>query len=249
MEVWIGRNGERNGPYQEEQVREWLRSGQLPPDSLGWQEGMTDWQPLSTLFADELAKVPPPIVAAADVATADVQYAGFWIRVAAYFIDCVVMYIPCTLLEMLLGTRATQEAFRQQAQTMSPDDPATLQALTHFYAGMGWYILAATIAWWLYSAACESSAWQATVGKLTVGIRVTDLQGNRISFARAVGRYGGQLISAFLLCMGYVMVAFTRRKQGLHDLIASTLVIKGRASEVRQPAPPPKPRDNSMFNA
>lgn len=248
MEVWIGRNGERHGPYQEERVREWLRSGQLPLDVLGWQEGMTDWQPLSTLFADELAKVPPPI-GAADVATADVQYAGFWIRVAAYFIDCVVMYIPCTLLEMLFGTRATQEAFQRQAQTMSPNDPATLQALTHFYAGMGWYLLAATIAWWLYSALCESSTWQATVGKLTVGIRVTDLQGHRISFARAVGRYGAQLISAFLLCIGYVMVAFTRRKQGLHDLIAGTLVIKGRASEVRQPASPPTPRDNSTFNA
>ncbi|GLQ92952.1 RDD family protein [Dyella acidisoli] len=248
MEVWIGRNGERHGPYQQEQVREWLRSGELRPDDLGWQEGMADWQPLATLFADDLAKVPPPFTPP-NVATADVEYAGFWIRVTAYFIDCVVMYIPCTLLGMLFGTQAKQEALLQQTQNMSPDDPATLHALTHFYAGMGGYLLAATLAWWIYSALCESSAWQATVGKLAVGIRVTDLQGKRINLARAVGRYGAQLISAFLFCIGYLMVAFTRRKQGLHDLIASTLVLKGRASEVRRSVPPPKPGDNSTFNA
>ena len=50
MEIWIGRDGERHGPYKEDEVRQWLRSGQLSPNDLGWYEGLADWQPLSVLF-------------------------------------------------------------------------------------------------------------------------------------------------------------------------------------------------------
>ena len=87
---------------------------------------------------------------------------------------------------------------------------------------------------WLYFALCESSAWQATVGKWVLGIRVTDLHGNRISIARALGRYPAKLLSYLILCIGFMMVAWTQRKQGLHDMIAGTLVLNGRASEFSQ---------------
>ena len=58
MEIWIGRNGERNGPYKEADVRQWLRNGQASGDDLGWYEGLADWQPLSSLFPEELAAAP-----------------------------------------------------------------------------------------------------------------------------------------------------------------------------------------------
>jgi len=72
----------------------------------------------------------------------------------------------------------------------------------------------------------ESSARQGTIGKSLLGLRVTDFEGNRISLLRAVGRYFAKIISAFILLIGFIMVAFTEKKQGLHDMLAGTLVLK-----------------------
>jgi uncharacterized RDD family membrane protein YckC len=77
---------------------------------------------------------------------------------------------------------------------------------------------------WIYEAAMESSSKQATVGKMALGLKVTDLEGRRISFPRASGRHFAKLISGVILLIGYIMAGFTQRKQGLHDMIAGTLV-------------------------
>jgi uncharacterized RDD family membrane protein YckC len=79
---------------------------------------------------------------------------------------------------------------------------------------------------WLYEAFMMSSEWQATVGKRVMSIVVTDLQGGRISFGRATGRHFAKYLSAFLLGIGFIMAAFTSKKQALHDIIAETLVVK-----------------------
>jgi Tfp pilus assembly major pilin PilA/uncharacterized membrane protein YeaQ/YmgE (transglycosylase-associated protein family) len=85
---------------------------------------------------------------------------------------------------------------------------------------------------WLYFALMESSAGQGTIGKRVVGIVVTDLNGDRIGFGRATGRYFGKILSSIILLIGYLMAAFTQRKQGLHDMLASTLVLN-RSPEAR----------------
>jgi len=79
---------------------------------------------------------------------------------------------------------------------------------------------------WLYEAFMTSSEWQATVGKRVMSIVVTDLNGNRMSFARATGRHFAKYISVFLLGIGFVIAAFMAKKQALHDMIAETLVMK-----------------------
>lgn len=79
---------------------------------------------------------------------------------------------------------------------------------------------------WLYEAFMLSSEWQATVGKRAMSIIVTGIDGQRISFARATGRHFAKYISTFLLCVGYIMAAFTAKKQALHDMIAETLVVQ-----------------------
>lgn len=79
---------------------------------------------------------------------------------------------------------------------------------------------------WLYYALLESSPKQATIGKMVVGIIVTDENGKRISIMRATGRYFAKILSAVILCIGFIMIAFTEKKQGLHDMLADTLVIK-----------------------
>jgi uncharacterized RDD family membrane protein YckC len=79
---------------------------------------------------------------------------------------------------------------------------------------------------WLYFALLESSAGQATLGKSVLGLAVTNTRGERISFGRATGRYFAKFLSALILGVGFLMVGWTRRKQGLHDFIAGTLVVR-----------------------
>tara|TARA_Y100000588_G_scaffold395307_1_gene522865 strand:- start:5198 stop:5641 length:444 start_codon:yes stop_codon:yes gene_type:complete len=77
---------------------------------------------------------------------------------------------------------------------------------------------------WIYFAAFESSAKQGTPGKIALGIIITDLNDNRISFGKASGRYFGKFISSLIIGIGFLMVAFTHKKQGLHDMMAGCLV-------------------------
>jgi len=79
---------------------------------------------------------------------------------------------------------------------------------------------------WLYFALLESSERGATVGKMVMGLRVVTSDGRRLSFMNATGRYFAKILSAIILCIGFIMVAFTDKKRGLHDIIAGTLVIK-----------------------
>ena len=77
---------------------------------------------------------------------------------------------------------------------------------------------------WLYFAIMESSAKQGTLGKMAVGLVVTDKRGKRLTFGRATGRYFAKWISGKILIIGYIMAAFTEKKQALHDIIAGTMV-------------------------
>ncbi len=244
MEVWIGRDGERHGPYQESDVREWLRSGKVSRQDLGWYEGLADWQPLSVLFPDDLTiasayAAPSSTGDLPRTTTASLEdYAGFWKRVAAYILDAIVLFIPNKIIMAVLGGSAAEETMKQ-AIMASPGDPhAVMSAYGAYYSAMGPAMLLITAVGWLYFAVCESSAWQGTVGKLALGIRVTDLEGRRISFLRALGRYPAKWLSSIILCIGFLMVAFTQRKQGLHDFIAGTLVLNGRASEFKDRSRP-----------
>jgi uncharacterized RDD family membrane protein YckC len=78
---------------------------------------------------------------------------------------------------------------------------------------------------WLYDALMLSSETQATLGKMALGITVTDMDGRRLTFGRATGRHFAKILSALLLCIGFVMAAFTAKKQALHDMLAGTVAI------------------------
>jgi uncharacterized RDD family membrane protein YckC len=79
---------------------------------------------------------------------------------------------------------------------------------------------------WIYSAFLESSRNQATLGKLAIGAAVTDMQGNRITFARGSLRFFGKVLCVLTLFIGFLIIAFTTYRQGLHDKIAGTLVFR-----------------------
>jgi uncharacterized RDD family membrane protein YckC len=155
-------------------------------------------------------------------------YAGFWLRVAACIIDSILLSFIQFILVLpvmgFFGFAGLKAAEDLDAEGMSDDE------MLGFAAGM---IGSMLIIWlifilvqWLYYALMESSSRQATVGKLAVGIVVTDMNGGRVSFLRASGRFFGKIISSAILCIGYLMAGFTEKKQALHDMIASTLVIK-----------------------
>ena len=165
------------------------------------------------------APAPPPGYPAASaypVAQAGVRYGGFWIRVVAAIIDGVLVRVVLTPFRAVLGLGGLAVGgFGHRG--FSP---------MHLLGG-GLMLLLTIPTSWLYEALMESSSYQATLGKMIFGMKVTDLYGNRISFARATGRHFAKILSAMILCIGFIMVGLTERKQGLHDLLAGTLVRRG----------------------
>jgi len=85
--------------------------------------------------------------------------------------------------------------------------------------------------WAAYYAWPESSEWQATIGKHLIGLRVTDTNGQRVSFWRAVWRNFAKIFSAIILCIGYLMCIWTEKKQCLHDMMADCLVLDEHPGE------------------
>jgi uncharacterized RDD family membrane protein YckC len=137
--------------------------------------------------------------------------------VVAYLLDSIILgavYVPVGLVFLLPNIRVVSEHDWEQGPPIEFLGTVFLLSALFF---------AST---WLYEALLTSSSWQGTIGKRLLSLRVTDLEGNRISFARATGRYFGKFLSRMIMNIGFIMVAFTERKQGLHDLLAGTLVMK-----------------------
>jgi uncharacterized RDD family membrane protein YckC len=255
MEVWIGRQGERHGPYQEEQVQEWLRSGQLSRDDLGWYDGLADWQPLSVLFPQDKPAAapasdvyaPPPLQPQATTASFD--YASFWQRFGAWLVDLFVLAVPSMIAMYFLGGIDAYKHLMEQMQSSGGSDMSA--AILEYAAATQSSTIAALIITFLYYMLFEASKWQATPGKLALRLRVTDIHGERITLARSAARNVVRLsglIYGLIPVICYITVAWTQRKQGLHDMMASTFVLNGTAQQ--QPPQRPQPsNDHSRFDA
>lgn len=155
------------------------------------------------------AAPPPPVWDAHPATSTQVSYGGFWIRLVAYIIDSVLLSIVGAVVGGVFGGAAAIGGENIDSISMQ-------SGLLGLAVG------------WLYFALMESSERGATVGKMAMGLRVVTDRGERLSFMNATGRYFAKFISAIILCIGFIMIAFTDRKRGLHDMIAGTLVIKTR---------------------
>jgi uncharacterized RDD family membrane protein YckC len=149
------------------------------------------------------------------------KYAGFWRRFFAYIIDAILFSVVFFVIGGFFGL-----ADVEVSGTVGSSSGQYSRAADASEGAQAIFQIAAVIVSWLYFALLESSPKQATLGKMALGIKVTDLDGNRISFGRATGRFFAKIISGVILMIGYIMAAFTAKKQALHDIIASTLVIK-----------------------
>jgi len=140
--------------------------------------------------------------------------AGFWKRVIASGLDSLVLSLISVPIYFSIAIPASVVA-----QELGEEALMILAIVINvFYFGCLFFVS------WLYHALLECSSWQGTLGKLALGMRVTDLDRDRITFGRATGRYLAKFLSSFLF-IGYFMVAFTENKQGLHDLLSGCLVI------------------------
>jgi uncharacterized RDD family membrane protein YckC len=163
----------------------------------------------------------------ASAAQSNIGYAGFWLRLVAAIIDGIVISIPLMPVFFLVFI----DIFRHAQDFQGRQDPAGLMTILGPKIGLIFFISA--IASWLYWGLFESSAWQATLGKKALGIIVTDLEGRRISFGRASGRFwAGRGVGAIPYLGGTyflidcICVGFTAKKQAIHDMIASCLVLR-----------------------
>ena len=157
-------------------------------------------------------------------------YAGFWKRLAAAWIDCLVA-IAIWMIGAYIYSAIYLEDLVPSLLADGYTDPDEIVEEANFrgVVGGGYLLLFSLVIMWIYYSVFESSKKQATLGKMAVGIKVTDLHGNRIGFGRASGRYFGKFISAMIIGIGYLMAAFTNKKQGLHDMMAGCLVVNRSA--------------------
>lgn len=151
----------------------------------------------------------------------ELPYAGFLSRFIAFVLD----YLLITFVLSIIIAIFMPAGFAIEGPEIMEYNEDYIRDLTDAAGPFIWVFYAF---WWLYNATMHASRWQATLGKRAMSIIVTDLEGNRISFAKASIRFVGKLISTFLFLIGYLLAAFTSRRQALHDMIAGTIVLQYR---------------------
>ncbi len=215
-------------------------------DDLVWTDGMDEWTPVSEV--EDLCPSPPPLPqeessstskgsfssstskginsqshsrttgqptsgrGAAETSAASTEnsdpYAGFGRRSIAYAIDGLILFVFFFAIGALIITTSSG--------TQRSGNPRALEGGLRI---VGFFLT------WMYFALNESSRKQATWGKQLMGLKVTDLSGHKIGFWKATGRHFGKILSGMILLIGFIMAAFTEKKQALHDKMAGCLVV------------------------
>lgn len=157
----------------------------------------------------------------------NVEFAGFWLRFAAFLIDSLVIGTISLLFAIPLLLALVSAA--ELADISTPEELMELENLMRISFALGGLVLFSLfnlVFKWLYYAIFESSKYQGTLGKIAIGIQVTDYDGKRISFGKASGRYFARIITNMTMLIGYIIAGFTDKKQALHDMIASCIIAK-----------------------
>jgi uncharacterized RDD family membrane protein YckC len=205
-DLWyVQREAEAEGPFTGHVLQEKIKAGAVGAASLVAKVGATQWT----------AIVDVPAFASALPAPAAVRYAGFWIRLFAAVIDVLLLFVllngVSTITSLIVVTAGTPVA---------AESAWILQGL-----GPLVFLLGAMPFYFIYF---PSSVWQATPGKRICGLRIVRTDGSRVTGALALGRLLSYIISTKLLLIGFLLIAVTREKKGLHDIICGTRVVYGR---------------------
>lgn len=153
-------------------------------------------------------------------------FAGFWLRFVAYVIDYILIYVVQSFLFVPLLAMMGLSFASGMADPSNMSEAEAIGMVGSMMAMAGTTFLLSSIIGILYWTLMESSKYQATIGKMALGLRVTDVDGQNLDFVKALIRNVCKIISGMILFIGYIMAGFTEKKQGLHDIIAGTLVVK-----------------------
>ena len=222
---YIYLDGEKKGPYSKNNMKVMYRAGKIEDSTMVWTKDLGEWVELtgfqeltgrnlrnpkgrqaSGMYSNNSNyKYNERIGLQVDIAKA--EYGGFWIRFAALFIDTIITYILGGIIGFFVGLFMAIDGFGEYEIIL-------------FASCVG------SVLHWFYYCLFECSEKRATWGKMACGLIVVDYEGKRISFGRASGRYFSKIISSFIFGIGFLMCAFTEKKQCLHDMIACCLIIK-----------------------
>lgn len=175
---------------------------------------------MTTNGAPVVVGVRAPLAPAVSVA-----YAGFWLRVLAYLIDAAILGVFA--VPIVVGAAMAMGIGGMLARMPRDGDPFVNGPPAIFMLFIWFCVLLGLGGTWLYNALLESSEWQGSAGKKALGLIVTDMAGQRVTFARASGRHFAKIVTSFIpLGIGYAMAGFTEKRQALHDMLASCLVLR-----------------------
>lgn len=225
---YYGVQGERYGPVTREQLSTLIENGRLGPGDYLWDELRDEWIPLS-----EHPDFAGPLLAAAQHAERNAPaigrpYAGFLLRLSAHFVDALFLMLPAMIWSAIVFTIVdidpdSVDPVALGEAPFSPENRAQTIALLRWQA---WFYGGLATIEWLYRAGFESSALQGTLGKRIFGLIVVDGRGRRISFGHATLRHFCKLLSWLSIGFGFMLILFNDRRQGLHDQLAGTYVLR-----------------------
>lgn len=245
-QYYIIENEMKKGPFSLKELIEL----DLSETTLVWKKGLKDWNELKNL-SEYKKTIPPPIpkikipdesvmtenknieenVISENASDIDISIestiqepkvlshinAGFWLRLIAFVIDFAFLFFLTSFFWAIF-------------QLPVPLNSESIFSGSYFIFKNPLGIVFG----WLFYAAFESSRFQATPGKAILGLKVTNENFERIAFGQASGRFFGKILSGLIIGIGYIMIGFTKKKQGLHDQMAHTLVLKENMIEVKR---------------
>ncbi len=153
------------------------------------------------------------LAAGARIETSGMNYAGFWIRLAAYFVDFLVLLV----LNVGIGFAIGFIVGLSMAGTINPHSGLSL--------GFRLVLLAIQLTVGILYEVILIGTYGATLGKMACQIKVVTADGELVSYWRALGRYFGKFLSGFACCVGYIIAGFDSQKRALHDYICNTRVV------------------------
>ena len=251
MKWYYADAGRQVGPIPQSDFQALANAGKISSKTLVWHPGMEDWQKYGKVKRSNRAGIDPvtdgethsPMEAVCSECSeafsqeemfrygnawvcagcklifvqklkegvslaGEMEYAGFWIRLGAKFIDGII-----------LGAISMFVSFGAGFMMISSFDPSHAFALSMILNVLQIAIAATYTTWFL-------GRYGATLGKMACKIKVVTADGERVSYARALGRHFAEFISSLILLIGYIMAAFDNQKRTLHDRICNTRVVR-----------------------
>lgn len=254
MQWYYSNKGQRLGPVSQAEFDQLVRDGVIGGDTLVWRDGMAEWRPYSMVVPGGAPPVDPDTEVCAVSGKryprremvqyegrwisaehrdafferlregipqpGQFRYAGFWIRFVAKFVDGIIIGIVSAGINMLVAflVLGSPNYFGTAMLKYNAHQRLTYQAIS-FPLGVGLAIAYACF---------FILRWDATPGKMALGLKLIRSNGDRLTAGRIVGRYFSEWLSALILCFGYIMAGFDEEKRALHDRICDTRVIRAK---------------------